>query len=273
MTVNMGEGPTDSGQGNVQDQVVNSGSAPVVNEPSINPAWNPLLEQLPSSLHGMVTPHLSEWDKNVQQMVQKVHSEYAPWKPFQEAKLDPEALYQSYQIQQALEADPQKFIEAVMEHYGIQFEQGQQPEENGVEEEPGLFDITQNPEFQRVTGMTEQMAQLLLQKHQAEEDAVMDQQLDSDIAAAKQKHGEFDEDWVLQRVMYFGEDVDTAAQNYQAHVQQIISQHRNPGANAPVIMGSGGGTPSTASPVANLSPQDRRSLIAQRLQAAAAQGD
>jgi len=286
----MGEGPADSGQLSAQDQVANqlAGNnqasdnstetpvAPVTQEqPTINPAWNPLLEVLPASLHGMVTPHLTKWDQGVQQMVQKVHSEYAPWKAFQDAQLDPEALYQSYQIQQALEADPQKFIEAVMQHYGMEFEQGQQDqlEENDGEEELGLVDFTQDPEFQRQQQMTETMAQYLIAQQQAQDDAAEDKQLDADLKAAKEKHGDFDEDWVLQRVMYFNEDPDTAVQKYHQHVQQIITNHRNPSAGAPVIMGSGGGTPVTPTVTSNMSGKDRRALMVQMLANAHANGD
>lgn len=266
MTVNLGEGPADT------SQLDNGGQTPVA-EPTINPAWSPLLEQLPTSLHGMVTPHLKEWDQNYQQGLQKVHSEYESWKPFQEAGLEPDALYQGYQIQQALEADPQKFIEAVMEHYGVQFpQQGQQPEEVIGEEEPGLYDIAQDPEFQRYGQMTEKMAELLIAQQQEAADAQSDAELDADLADARKNLGEFDEDYVLQRILYYQEDVPTAVQSYKAHVEGIISQHRNPAAQAPVIMGSGGGTPAQNTVVNNMSAQDRRALIAQTLAAAAANG-
>lgn len=266
MTVNLGEGPADTGQ------VDNGGQAPVA-ESTINPAWNPLLEQLPTSLHGMVTPHLKTWDQNYQQGLQKVHSEYESWKPFQEAGLDPDALYQGYQIQQALEADPEKFVQAVMEHYGVTFpQQGQQPEEEIGEEEPGLYDINQDPEFQRYGQMTEKMAELLIAQQQEAADQQSDAALDADLADARKNMGEFDEDYVLQRILYYQEDVPTAVKSYQTHVEGIISQHRNPATSAPVIMGSGGGTPAQNTVVNNMSPQDRRALIAQTLAAAAANG-
>lgn len=267
----MSEAPVESGQ--INDQPINDGGAPVA-EPSINPAWNPLLEKLPSSLHGIVTPTLKEWDSNYQQSLQKVHSEYEPWKPLIEQQLDPADLYQSYQISQALEQDPQRFIEAVMEHYGIQLpQQGQQPEQlDDGEEDPGIYDVSQDPEFQRTRAMTEQMAKLLIAQQQQQQEAEEDEALDADLQAAREKLGEFDEDYVLQRVMYYEEDVPTAVQAYQAHVNSILSQHRNPGASAPIIMGSGGGTPSQPTAVSNLSPQDRRALIAQTLANAAANG-
>lgn len=258
-----------------QDSTVVDPVAPVQNEPSINPAWNPLLEQLPSSLHGIVTPHLTEWDKGVQQMVQKVHSEYEPWKQFKDNNLDPNNLYQSWQAIQNLEADPQGFVQAVIQHYGLQLaEQGQQqPAANEGEEELPPIDITQYPEFQRINGMTEQMAQVLLTQHQEKQDAIADQQLDADLTVAKQKLGNmYDEQYLLQYMGTTNGTIDQAVEAYQAHVNNIISQQRNPSAGAPIIMGSGGGTPVTPIPGGNLAPKDRRALIAQTLANAAANG-
>lgn len=279
MTVNMGEGPADN-SGAIQGQQPGQGDqtpvAPVTNEPAINPAWNPLLEKLPASLHGMVTPELLAWDKNVQQLVGKVHSEYEPWKPFKENNLDPNEIYQAWQAIQNLEANPQGFVDAVIEYYGLQqalAEQGQQPQVNdGDDGELAPYDIASDPEFQRVTGLTEQMANLLLAQHQQQKDAQMDQQLNSDLNAAKQKMGNFDEDFVLQRMNATGESVEQAVTAYQTFEQNLIAQSRNPSAGAPIIMGSGGGTPATATPVGNMSDKDRRAYIAQVLQSAQANG-
>lgn len=250
-------------------------SAPVAdsdNGPSINPAWSPLLEQLPESLHNIAIPHLQKWDSGVQEMVGKVHSQYEPYKPFLEQNLDPASLYQGYQIQQALEADPAKFIEAVMDFYKIApVEQGQQPEESG-EEEPAYYDVNNDPEFQRIKGMSESMAQLILAQQQQQQESTEDSQLDADLDAARQELGEFDEDYVLQRMIYFEEDPRTAVQSYHQFVQDTITQSRNPSASAPVIMGSGGGTPVQPTAVNNMQPQDRRALIAQMLATANAQG-
>lgn len=276
MTVNMGEGPADNGGTSNQGVISEGGNTPVAPvEDATNPMWSPLLEQLPQSLHGMVTPHLKEWDKNYTQSMQKVHSQYEPWKPFIENQVDPNVAYQSWQAIQNLEANPQGFVEAIIEHYGLQqmlAEQGQQEAFNEGEEELAPFDIAQDPEFQRVTGITEQMAQLLLTQHQQQQESQFDALVDQDLAAAKDKHGEFDEDYVLQRMAMLEEDADTAVQAYQNMVNNVVAKSRNPGAGAPVIMGSGGGTPSTATSLANLQPKDRRALIAQTLANAANNG-
>lgn len=281
MTVNLGEGPADN-SGAIQGQGTGQGDqtpvAPVTNEPAINPAWNPLLEKLPASLHGMVTPELLSWDKNVQQLVQKVHSEYEPWKPFKENNLNPQEMYQSWQAIQNLEANPQEFVNAVIQHYGLQqmlaAEQGQQPEVNdGDDGELSPYDISSDPEFQRVTGLTEQMANLLLAQHQQQEDAQWDATVDADLNKAKQQLGNmYDEQYLLQYMASTDGTIDQAMTAYQEHVNNIITQQRNPSAGAPIIMGSGGGTPATAIPVGNMSDKDRRAYVAQVLANAQANG-
>lgn len=254
------------------------------NEPAINPAWNPLLEQLPSSLHGMVTPHLKQWDQNYQQGLQKVHSEYEPWKEFKDHNLDPNMVYQSWQAMQNLENDPQGFVNAVIQHYGLQqvlAEQGQQQPANNVgEEELGEFSFSQTPEYQqmseelqRTTGMTEQMAQLLLAQHQQRQEAEADTQLDTDLASAKGKLGDmYDEQYLLQYMSSTGGNIDQAIETYQQHVNEILNKSRNPSAGAPIIMGSGGGTPAVNAQDKFATPKDRRAYIAQYLANAAANG-
>lgn len=247
--------------------------------PNINPAWNELLGAVPQGLHNLMIPHLQKWDQGVQQRFAQVHSQYEPYKRFLDQKLDPGILDQSYQVYQALERDPQRFIEAVMEHYGLEVEQGLDDEVEDVEDEGELpFDLNSDPNFDRVRSMTEMMAQALIQERQQKEEQEINAQIDSDLQTIKEKFPYLPEDMILQ-VLYSAAgmndgpaDMEQVTGMLEKYTEQIISQHRNPSAGAPVILGAGGGTPSTATPVSGLKPQDRRSLIVQQLRAAAQQG-
>jgi hypothetical protein len=237
----------------------------------MNPAWESMLSKLPQGLHGLVTPDLKQWDQNYQQGIQQVHSQYEGYKPFLEQGVNPEALNNALLVQQALEANPEQFIRTVAEYYNLQLgEQGQtdQQEELTGDEEGLPFDITQDPRFQQYQQMTELMAQQMLTQNQQQQDAVMDQQVESEFAAAREKLGDFNENLVIQQMLITGQSVEEAAQTVNEMIQGEVAKHRNPGANAPIIMGSGGGLPSQQTPVSDLSPQDRRSLVAQRLAAA-----
>lgn len=263
--IDQGFGMMNGGEPNPQE----TQTQPVQQEEKLNPAWDTLLNKIPETFRGMVTPDLRQWDQNYQQGIQQVHSQYEGYKPFLEQQISPEALNNAMLVQQALENNPEQFIKTVAEYYNLQLgEQGQpDPEEAGDGE--GLpFDITQDPQFQQYQKVTELMAQQMMSQAEAQEASQMDQQLDSDFEAAKQKYGEFNEDLVLQRMLATGEDIDGAVEFVNSAIQAEVARHRNPGASAPIMMGSGGGLPSQQTPVGNLSPQDRRALVMQRLAAA-----
>lgn len=274
----MSEGPSDHvvdqgfglmDQGNNDQPQPELSQEPEPQQSGINPAWNDLLSQVPEGLRGNLTPHLQQWDQNYQAGLQKVHSQYEPYKPFLDQGVDPEALNNAMLIMQNLEQDPQKFAELLIGHYGLQIgEQGQQPpqdpQDSELTEDP-VFDITQHPDFQRYSQMTETMAQALLAQNEQAAAAQAEQELDQEFAEAKEKHGEFDEDYVAQIMYVHGVDMDAAITAWQEHVQKTIQGYKPAGASAPVLMGGGGGLPSQQTPVRNLNGQQRRALIAQTL--------
>lgn len=239
----------------------------------INPAWSELLSQVPAGLHNVLTPHLQKWDQNYQQGLQKVHSQYEPYKPFIDDGIDPESLNNAMLIMQNLEQDPERFARALVEHYGLNLGEQGQVEADQEESVEGLpFDITSHPDFQKVQQVTELLAQQTLAQHQAAEEAAAESELDQMIAAAKEKHGEFDEEYVYQKMYSTGCDVETAVQAFIDKRNQWVQNYQPPGANAPRLMGSGGGLPSQATPARNMTPKQRRALMVQTLQNLKASG-
>lgn len=252
-------------QGQQQDQ-----------QPEINPMWKPLLDKLPSGLHGMITPELKQWDANYTQGMQKVHSEYAPYKSFLDNQVDPTELNDALMVYQSMQQDPAKFVQAVQDFYQLQAEQGQQQladQQQSVDEEMPSFDPMQHPEIQKYAQMTETMAQAMLSQNEQAQIAQEDAQLEQEFASAKQRHGEFDEEWVTKE-MYFNEglSLDDAVAKYREFTQGIVNNYQRPGAQAPTLMGGGGGLPSQQTPVGSMTGQQRRALIAQSLANAHANG-
>jgi hypothetical protein len=252
-------------QGQQQDQ-----------QPETNPMWKPLLDKLPSSLHGMITPELKQWDANYTQGMQKVHSEYAPYKSFLDNQVDPAELNDALMVYQSMQQDPAKFVQAVQDFYQLQAEQGQQQladQQQSVDEEMPSFDPMQHPEIQKYAQMTETMAQAMLSQNEQAQIAQEDQQLEQEFQSAKQRHGEFDEEWVTKE-MYFNEglSLDDAVAKYREFTQGIVNNYQRPGAQAPTLMGGGGGLPSQQTAVGSMTGQQRRALIAQTLANAHANG-
>lgn len=242
-----------------------------------NQAWNPLLEKLPTGLHGLVTPHLKEWDRNYNESIQKVHSQYAGYKPFLEQQVDPDSINNALLISNALDSDPQALIAQLIDFYkyeipqqAVEQGQGNQPDESVDEGIP--YDVASHPDFQRLTKLVELMGQSTLRQNEAVMQAEAEQQVEQEFAEAKGRLGDFDDQQVAQ-IMYLQQvDIDTAVGMYNTMVQNIVQQHRAPGANAPVLMGGGGGLPSKQTNVSNMTSAQRRALIVQTLAENAQQG-
>jgi hypothetical protein len=262
-----GQQPTDNqGQGQPNEEEI-----------KFNQAWKPLLDKVPSQFHNMIAPDLKQWDRSYNEGLQKVHSQYAPWKPFIEQQVAPEDVNNALLIYNAMNEDPQALIGQLIEYYKYQLpQQGEQGQGDPQQQEPddeGIpFDITQHPEFQRMAQLVELLGQNTLQQNEQILSQQAEEQLDQEFTQAKQKHGDFDETWVAQMMYVQGVDIDTAVQAYQQHIQQAIQSYRSPGQNAPVMMGGGGGLPSQQTPVGRMSDADRKKLVAETLARAAQQG-
>lgn len=67
-----------------------------------HPAHEKLLAELPEAWHAKVTPHLQEFDRNVQKQLEQ----YTPYKQFVEEGVDPNFIAQSMQLAKAIAQDP-----------------------------------------------------------------------------------------------------------------------------------------------------------------------
>lgn len=248
----IGQGSTD---GNVQGQ---EGT-------NINPAWNDLLGVIPQELHSQVTPHLQTWDKNYQEGIGKVHSQYESWKPYIDYGIQPDQVNYALQLLDAVENRPDEVLKALQEFYSPGEEQQQ---EQGLSSEP-IDALTNNPEFSRMSEMVNTMAQLLVQQNVAQQNAQVEEQLEQEYAAAREKHGDFDESWVANQLLANPEmSVDEAANAYKEFVQGILAQNNRPG---PRVMGAGGSSPNPGVKPSELDAKGRREFIANMLAQAQSQ--
>ena len=237
----------------------------------LNPAWNELMGVIPSQLHSQVTPHLSQWDKNYQEGINKVHSQYEPYKQYLDSEISPDSINYALQIAQALEEKPDEFFRALGEHQGFDFtpydeQQGQNDNQQQQQEE--LPDFLQHPEFVRLKEMAELMAQTLVQQNEQSQDAEEDSALNADLDAAREEHGEFDEEWVLTKVfnaLSNGKNmsIDEAVRAYGEFKNGILQEARKPG---PRVLNGGGQAPNSQVDPKKLDAEGRRNLMVQMLE-------
>lgn len=249
-----------------------------------NPAWNPLLETLPQSLHHLVIPHLKQWDKGVQDRFAEINGRYEPYKDFVENKVDPQVLAQALGLYQLMDTDPQKIFEAFIQQ-GFTVPDAQQATEQVVSgqgqesgEETGFedpsFDVTQHPEFQRMQKIVETMAQSQLSTMEQEQTAQVEADLDEQFAQARALAEQHSIPWreaSIARIMRDDENM-TALQALEIYVEElrdIASSVQQP--SAPVVLGGGGGVPSQQPDTRQMTGEQRRAYIQQRLKQAAEQ--
>ncbi len=269
----IGQGNAPESQG-TQPEVQNTYQPePQQQESTGNPAWNNLMQVVPSQLHSQVTPILKEWDQNYQQSIQKVHSEYEPYKayePFVQQGVDPSDIEFSLGLLNAISTNPQEVLTALSEW--VAQENGQQVQEQGqygsTPQSPD-FDITSHPAYQELSGVVESMAQILLSQKEAEQQYEQDEMLEQELTSLKEKYGEFDEDYVLGVALNTDGNIEAAVQKYQQLSQGILSGKRPPG---PPVLGSGGASPNTQFDPRKADSKDTKAYVASLLQQAAQQG-
>lgn len=231
----------------------------------INPAWNDLLGVIPSQLHSQITPHLQQWDKNYQEGIGKVHSQYEPWKPFIDNGISPDQVQYGLQLLNAMETRPQDIYAAMQQYFGEQNpeDDGEQDLELEQGQESTPIDITQHPQFQQLADMVNAMAELTVQQNTQQLEQQADSELEQEFKAAHEQYGDFDEKWVMVQLLANDElTLDGAVQQYQQFVKDLLTNANKPG---PRVLGTGGNVPNQGADPSQLDDKGRRSLVAQML--------
>lgn len=123
-----------------------SAPAESANEPiKAHPAHEKLLAELPEAWHAKVTPHLQEFDRNVQQQLEK----YTPYKQFVEEGVDPSFIMQSMQLAKAIASDPitvhQNLTQALMQQ-GLLREEAEEAAQEIIDENNDLYEDSDLPD-------------------------------------------------------------------------------------------------------------------------------
>lgn len=237
-----------------------------------NPAWKPILDALPTSLHSQVTPLLQEWDKGVQQRFSAIHDEYKDYKPYKEQGVDPETIQYGLSLVNALNEDPRKVYESMGEYYKF----GTPPVDNSQQQQGASDESWMENEDDtdpRITELQEglkTLAQIIQEQNQEKVQQQEDERLGNELNSLREKYGEYDENYVLGRMLN-GDSPEDAVKSYREITDKILAQNNRPAAPK-VIGGGGGGVANTSVNPAKLTEAERRELATQYLAKAKQEG-
>ena len=262
-----------SSAADVTEQVSQETTQEETSESGLHPAWNEMLEALPSSLHSTVTPFLQQRDKSYQDGINKVHSQYEPFKPYLENNIPQDRINYALQVAQAIEERPEEMIKALQEFTGMS-KKDATAVVNEANSEPGQVEsdvpeeLLNHPKFQEMEKQLQTVAQYLVSQKQQEEQAAQDAQLETELAGLRDKHGDFDEEYVLTwAINHPDKSLDDAVGAYKSKVNEILEQNRR--APAPKVLPGGGSNVSSEITREELKdPKSRKSVVQQMLEAA-----
>jgi len=229
-----------------------------------NPAWKPILDALPDSLHETVRPQLEAWDRDVQTRFDTLRSEqnqYTPWREFIDSGVDPDTATYAIQLLNEIATNPRAIYDTLGQRLGLTPQQVEQAIQEGGD--PSEEEYT-DPRFQQLEEGFRTLAELQLQQQQAAQQAAEDQALEAELTAAREKHGEFDEDFVLEKLSQ-GATMDQALEAWQTLVERIRGGQTP---SAPVVLGGGGAVPAPSQDVTQLTSKQTRGLVADILRRA-----
>lgn len=238
-------------------------------EVKLNPAWNPLLEVVPSQLHSQVMPHLKEWDRNFQKKVEGLHEQYRPYKSYLENQVTPDQINYGLNLLRAVEERPGDVMNAIKQYAkdnNITIEEAAQEVAEEIEGSENEEENAYEAKLAELAKQQEVIAQFLVQQKQTEESAAEDARLTEELAGLQKEHGDFDEEWVLTKVVNNPDmSLGDAVKSYKEFVNSVIASQRKPG---PRVMSGGGGAPSNQQSVKDMSSKDRVAYMASMLEQA-----
>lgn len=239
-------------------------------EVKISPAWQEVLDKLPSEFHPQITPKLNEWDQNFA----KVQSEFAPYKPLIENKVPYEAIENSMQLARYMNADPRAVWEELGKRYGFNSaEQGQQQfeEEDQEQEEPDPTDLTKNPQFAQLQQAYQSLQSQMQATLQQQEEARAQREVENEWNTLETKLGSKLNDDVrteiVRRAVYIGDQrgdgnysIEEGYNDYAAWVNRVRNQRANN--TAPSVLSGNGGQPVSKKNLGTMTDDERRDYIA-----------
>lgn len=217
---------------------------------NVDPADRPYVEK-----------YLKQWDSGVTQKFQDIHRQYEPYKG-----LDLNEVESAINIMNLLENDPEFMYNQLVEYFqqtgkplpGQEQQQFQQVDDNDLDDDPHGARLDQMERYMQA------IAENLMGDREARQAQAEDEALEQTLSSLREQHGDFDEDYIMAKMLRNGGDAEKAYADYEKALQGAIDNRRT--ARPPVpVMGNGGGVPSGGVDVTKLGRGQTQDLVAQML--------
>lgn len=242
---------------------------------------NPFLNEVAPDHRSVVAPYLKKWDANVTQLTQKLNEKFKPYE-----ELGPLEEIQKYvTFAKNFRQDPEASFRAIWnrmeEHYGDNFqtellrilqlqEQQEEMNEQQFESQEG-YEGSPDPDDVFRQNVTTELEEFKAWRQAQEERAEFEEQnaqFESLLETMHTQFGEFDDDWVTNRISIHG-DPKKALQEWSSLVDGIVKKNGGTPRQPPKTISGQGGVPNPQIDVAKLRGEDRRAYVEQLL----SQGD
>lgn len=206
--------------------------------------------------------YLKDWDAGVTKRFQSIHDQYKPFKD-----VDPDEMQAAFNLMQLIENDPEFIYNQIAEYLQ---QNGRLP---NMQQEPEQEEFVDDDPYGAKIGQMEKVLTALAERFLDAEDRTTkqqeDAQLDSIMADLQAKHGDFDEEFVLAKMLQ-GYEPEDAVAAWGKTLESALETHRT--RRPAPVMGSGGGVPGGGIDPSKLNSSQTQELIAQMLQHASGQG-
>lgn len=237
-------------------------------QPTENPdsLANPFLNNIPELDRQVVAKYIKDWDAGVTRKFQEIHSQYEPYK---QLGASPEDLQAAFNIYQQLNQDPKAFYQALADALGDELEEQGQQETPPQQVNPAFQGLPPEfqAEYQQTRKAVEALAQYILDQQDSQKQQAEDAELDNYIKTLRDKHGDFDEEYVLTKMYTAGMDGEQAIAAWKQSVQDYINKAggvQNSGQPVFKPLHGGGSVPNEESKkITDLSRNETKNLVAE----------
>lgn len=220
--------------------------------------WNDIVGAFPEDKRNELAPLLkSRLDEAV-----KPYEPLKQYEDFAKSGVNSEQIATALNVFSIIENRPREVLDSIASHLGLTVQEVQKAAQQAQTE---ADEDDEDPRLKSIEQQVQTLAQIALaqrqQESQAQQQKEQDAVLEKEFKALRDKHGEFDEEEVLMRMLHKNMSAEDAYTEYTNKVSAL--RQRRP---APMLMGAGGTIPRNAIDPTKLSGSDTKNLVAQMLE-------